>query len=79
MRVRDVRDMGVDEVLLAAASAVPNVPVRFLERGELVPFGIDRREFGESVWHFADEPTNSMSKPLAARIAQKSGLSATGM
>ena len=71
--------MGADKALLAAASAVLNESPRFLERDELVRFGIDRREFGETVWHFADEPAISMSKPPASRIAQKSSFSATGM
>jgi predicted metalloprotease len=41
--------------------------VRFLERDELVRFGIDRREFGESVWRLADKPTVSMSKRVFFR------------
>jgi tetratricopeptide (TPR) repeat protein len=62
-----VLDMGVDKALLTAASAVPNESVRFLERDDLVRFGIDRREFGESVWRFADKPTVSMSKRVFFR------------
>jgi hypothetical protein len=42
-----LHDMGIDKELLTAASAIPYESVRFLERDELVRFGIDRREFGE--------------------------------
>jgi hypothetical protein len=57
-----VREMGIDRALPEAAFAVPNESVRYLDRDELVRFGIDRREFGETVWHFAEKPTASISK-----------------
>ncbi len=56
------RDMGIDKALLTASFAVPNELVRFLERDELVRFGIDRREFGETVWHFRNKPTIAIQK-----------------
>jgi hypothetical protein len=56
------RDMGIDKALLTAAFAVPNESVRFLERDELVRFGIDRREFGETGWHFRNKPTVAIQK-----------------
>jgi hypothetical protein len=56
------RDMGIDKALLTASFAVPNESVRFLERDELVRFGIDRREFGETVWHFRNKPTIAIQK-----------------
>jgi hypothetical protein len=56
------RDMGIDKALLTASFAVPNESVRFLERDELVRFGIDRREFGETVWHFRNKPTVAVQK-----------------
>jgi hypothetical protein len=59
-----VRDMGIDKALLPASSAVPYESVRFLERDELVRFGIDRRDFGETKWHFADKPSVAMSKVI---------------
>ena len=62
-----VRDMGIDKALLTAASAVPNESMRLLERDELARFGIDRREFGETVWHFADKPTVAISKRFFVR------------
>ena len=61
------RDMGIDKALLPAASAVPYESVRFLERDELVRFGIDRRDFGETKWHFADKPSAAMSKRFFVR------------
>jgi hypothetical protein len=62
-----VRDMGIDIALLAASSAVPYESPRFLDRDELVRFGIDRRDFGETRWHFADKPTVAMSKRFFVR------------
>jgi hypothetical protein len=56
------RDMGIDKALLTASFAVPNESVKFLERDELVRFGIDRREFGETVWHFRNKPTVAVQK-----------------
>jgi len=60
-------DVGIDKSLLTASSAVPNETVRFVEREELVRFGIDRSEFGETVWRFADTPTVAMSKRFFVR------------
>jgi hypothetical protein len=62
-----LRDMGIDEALFTAAIAVPYESSRFLERDELVRFGIDRREFGETVWQFVDKPTPAMRKRFFAR------------
>jgi hypothetical protein len=63
VRILDyVREVGFDSALPEAAFAVPYESVRYLDRDELVRFGIDRREFGETVWHFAEKPTASISK-----------------
>jgi hypothetical protein len=63
LRILDyVRDVGFDRALPEAAFAVPYESVRYLDRDDLVRFGIDRREFGETVWHFAEKPTASISK-----------------
>jgi hypothetical protein len=62
-----LRDMGFDKSLFAAASAVPNQTMRFIERDEIVRFGLDRREFGEGAWSFADKPTPHMLKGFFAR------------
>jgi hypothetical protein len=61
-------DMGIDKELAAAASAIPYESVRFLERDELVHFGIDRREFGETAWRFRNKPTIAMVKTFFSRI-----------
>ena len=52
-----LREMGFDKLLLTAASAVPNESMKFIERDDIVRFGLDRREFGEAAWSFADKPT----------------------
>jgi hypothetical protein len=54
--------MGVDRALLTEANAIPHQSVRFLRRDEIVRFGMDRREFGETSWHFTDNPHPTISK-----------------
>ena len=51
-----LRNMGVDQALFTAMVAVPNNSKRFLEREELVRFGMDRRDFGETPWQFIEGP-----------------------
>jgi hypothetical protein len=62
-----LREMGMDKALHTAAAAVPFESNRFLERGELARFGIDRREFGEAVWLFVDKPKPLMLKMFFVR------------
>jgi hypothetical protein len=62
-----VREVGFDRALAEAAFAVPYESVRLLDRDELVRFGIDRRELGETAWHFAEKPKASISKRLFFR------------
>jgi hypothetical protein len=57
-----LRAMGIDDALFAAAVATPFESVRLLQRDEIVRFGIDRREFGETVWRFFDEPAPKIRK-----------------
>jgi hypothetical protein len=67
-RIQDyLREMGIDNALLRAASAVPFESGRFLERDDVVRFGIDRREFGETPWQFVDKPVPLVSKRFFAR------------
>jgi hypothetical protein len=66
-----LRDMGIDQALLTAASAVPNESVRFLERDEVVRFGIDRREFGETGWRLVEKPTVAVVKTYFARTGNE--------
>jgi hypothetical protein len=56
-RIQDyLHDMGFDKELATAAAAVPNESVRWIDRNDIVRFGIDRREFGDSRWSLADKP-----------------------
>jgi len=68
VRILDyVRDVGIDRALPEAAFAVPYESVKYLDRDDLVRFGIDRREFGETLWHFAEKPRASISKRVFFR------------
>jgi hypothetical protein len=63
-----LREMGISTGLLAAAREVGNDRLRFLSRGELVAFGIDRRDFVEGAWWFVDQPTGASAvKVIEAR------------
>jgi hypothetical protein len=62
-----LRAMGMHDALFSAAVATPFDSVRLLQRDEIVRFGIDRREFGETVWRFIEEPTPKIRKLLFAR------------
>jgi hypothetical protein len=57
-----LHDMGIDEALYRAAAAIPFESKKFLEREELVRFGIDRREFGETGWQLLDKPMPTIIK-----------------
>jgi len=57
-----LREMGIDDALFRAASAIPFESKRFLERDEMARFGIDRREFGETGWQLVDKPGPAMVK-----------------
>ncbi len=62
-RIQEYRhDMGIDEALYRAAAAIPFESKRFLEREELVRFGIDRREFGETGWQPLDKAAPAIIK-----------------
>jgi hypothetical protein len=62
-----LREVGIGPGLFAAAAAVPHQSVRFLQREELVRFGIDTREFGEAGWHFAGRQVTTISKGYFTR------------
>ena len=66
-----LRDMGIDQALFTAVVAVPNNSKRFLEREELVRFGIDRREFGETSWRFLEHPRPAMWKSFFLRAGTR--------
>jgi hypothetical protein len=62
-----LRDMGMDDALYKAAAAVPFESKRFLDRDELVQFGIDRRDFAETGWQFVDKPALAVAKRFFVR------------
>ncbi len=66
-----LRDMGIDQTLFTAVVAVPHNSKRFVEREELVRFGIDRREFGETSWRFIEHPRPAMSKRFFVRVGNE--------
>jgi hypothetical protein len=51
---RYIRDMGIDTALMDEALKVPHEDIRYLSRGEIAGFGIDRRAFAESPWFFTE-------------------------
>jgi hypothetical protein len=57
-----LRDVGAEESLLTAAAAVPANSLKLLQRDEIVRFGLDRREFGETPWQFTDKPAPAIRK-----------------
>jgi len=62
-----LRAMGIDDALFSASLATPFASVRFLQRDDVVRFGIDRRESGETGWWLADEPTPKIRKLFFVR------------
>ncbi len=51
-----LREMGVNDALLTEAMSVPHESLEPLTRDDVVRFGLDRREFGETVWQYVDKP-----------------------
>ena len=67
-RVRSyLRAMGIDDALFSAAVATPFESIRLVQRDEIVRFGIDRREFGETMWQYSDEPVAQIRKLFFVR------------
>jgi hypothetical protein len=62
-----LRAMGIDDALFAASLATPFESVKFLQRDEIVRFGVDRREFGEAAWRLSDEPAPKIRKLFFVR------------
>jgi hypothetical protein len=59
------RDMGIDAALVTEEEAVPNESVRNLRQNEIVQFGIDTREFGETAWRFSAMPITEINQVAA--------------
>jgi hypothetical protein len=62
-----LHDIGIPKALFDAADAVPHESTRFLQRDELVRFGLDTRDFGETDWQFAEKPPAAIAKGFFAR------------
>ncbi|MBX9776949.1 MAG: hypothetical protein K2Y71_21430 [Xanthobacteraceae bacterium] len=50
---RYIREMGIDTRLLDAAQKIAHEDIYYLSRDQIAAFGIDRREFAETPWFFA--------------------------
>jgi hypothetical protein len=59
--------MGIDAQLLYQSYAVPSASLARLSRDDAARFGLDRREFGETVWRFVDKPTPAIRKVFFVR------------
>jgi hypothetical protein len=68
--VEYLHDMGINKALFDTSNAVPHESTRFLQRDELVRFGIDTREFGETDWHFAEKPNIAITKGFFVRTGE---------
>src|SRR5580693_5367425 len=67
-RVRSyLRTMGIDDLLFSAAVATPFESIKLVQRDDIVRFGIDRREFGEAVWRYSDDPVAQIRKLFFVR------------
>jgi hypothetical protein len=65
--VEFLRDMGINKALFDTSNSVPHESTRFLQRDELVRFGIDTREFGETDWRFVEKPNAAIAKGFFVR------------
>jgi hypothetical protein len=68
--VEFLRDMGINKALFDMSNSVPHQSARFLQRDELVRFGIDTREFGETDWMFLEKPNVAIAKGFFARTTE---------
>jgi hypothetical protein len=67
-----LREMGIDESLLTEASSIPFESMKALDRDQLVRFGIDRREFGETDWQFTEKTVPTVHKAFFTRTDAES-------
>jgi hypothetical protein len=68
--VEFLRDMGINKALFDTSNSVPHESTRFLQRDELVRFGIDTREFGETDWRFVEKPNAAIAKGFFVRSGE---------
>jgi hypothetical protein len=69
--VEFLRDMGINKGLFTASNAVPHDSARFLQRDELVQFGLDTRDFGETSWWFIEKPVVTIAKGFFVHTGQQ--------
>ena len=62
-----LRRMSIDVGLLTEASETPFTSIGQLSRDDAARFGLDRREFGETVWQFVDKPQPTIRKMFFVR------------
>jgi hypothetical protein len=62
-----LREMGVNDALLTETMSVPNKSLEPLTRDDVVRFGLDRQEFGETVWQYLDKPAPTIRTLFFAR------------
>jgi hypothetical protein len=65
-----MREMGIDTRLLTEAFAVPFTSMARLSREDAARFGLDRRDFGETVWEFYEKPMPAVRKSFFVRTGQ---------
>jgi hypothetical protein len=65
--VEFLRDMGINKALFDTSNSVPHESTRFLQRDELLRFGIDTREFGETEWRYVEKPNAAIAKGFFMR------------
>lgn len=65
--VEFLHEMGIPKALFDASNAIPHESTRFLQRDELVRFGLDTREFGETDWRFTEKPAAAIAKGFFIR------------
>jgi len=56
---RYMREMGIDPALMDASLKIPHEDIRYISRGEIAAFGIDRREFAETPWFLSQFRDNT--------------------
>jgi hypothetical protein len=62
-----LREMGMDAALFSTILATPFEMPKLLPREDIVRFGLDRREFGETAWQFANTTPPKIRKRFFVR------------
>ena len=62
-----LREMGIDAALFSTILATPFEMPKLLQRDDIVRFGLDRTEFGETAWQLVDKVTPQIRKRFFVR------------